>query len=63
MKKKHAIRIIREVLESLRDDDRMRADQAELLSSMLNDIMYNGKIRINNYLEYDKECFEELEKQ
>ena len=61
MKKKFAMSILFQVFESLNDDDRLKADQWDLLKRIFEDVMYGGKIRINHYLKYYGECFEELE--
>ena len=63
MKKKYANQIIIQVLNSMVDEERLINDKAELLTSFFDDMVNNGKIRINYYLENYKEYFEELSKE
>ena len=63
VKKKYANQIIIQVLNSMVDEERLTNDKAELLTSFFDDMVNNGKIRINYYLENYKEYFEELSKE
>ena len=60
MRTKYARCIIGEVLDSLVNDERLSEHKMELLSKITDDILYDGKIRINHYLNCFKDCFEEL---
>ena len=60
IKKKYASYIITQVLKSVVDEDRITDTQENLICRMISDIFYDGKIRINHYLENYKECFEEV---
>ena len=60
MKTKYANGIISNVLSSMVDEDRLGSHKARLIDLILSDLFYGKKIRINNYLDHYKECFEEL---
>ncbi len=60
MKRKYATQIISQTLKSMVDEERITETEENLLSRIISDIFYDGKIRINHYLDCYKEYFEEL---